>query len=96
MSKTKQYKCIVCPDCSGAGTVMKKFYLIDPSDGSDSEVACETCTPDNTIEDSGECFIFVDLNNKHYLNSRIMKKEDFVPVPDKDRLEYLQKTLYRN
>jgi len=94
--KYEVHKWIVCPDCSGAGTIMKSFYLIDPSDSSDSEVACETCTPDNHVEDSGEGFIFVDWKNKKYSDARLMKAENLTHIPDDERWKYLKKTLYRN
>ena len=64
---------VICPDCSGGGTVMKRFYIIDPSDGSDSEVACETCTPENTILDAGEGgdgFIYITKETMEKVNKK--------------------------
>jgi len=64
---------VICPDCSGGGTVMKRFYIIDPSDGSDSEVGCETCTPENTILGAGEGgdgFIYITKETMEQVNKK--------------------------
>ncbi len=96
--KYETYKWIVCPDCSGAGTIIKSYIFSSslPMDCGDHEEACETCLPDNTQDDSGEGFIFVDWKNKKYSDARLMKAENLTTIPDDERWKYLKKTLYRN